>query len=225
MNLKSKIIDICVLTFSFNLINETVSLSNRTKNENNVQRVTSSSTKKRKISLNNNPNKKKIKTQNDAVFSEEYTLYNFLKNINNNKSKTQEDYIKLNKLFRLLFIYKYNNLIPIEIIDPHQLENDEYVMTIVGNIYYHEFLKPYIVDKIINVNLEKRKNKNIPNSSSSNSSPNILIKNMIETMFTIDNSTFNSILDRDILINDPLRLLKVILISWNMYSSKTFKFL
>ena len=48
-------------------------------------------------------------------------------------------------------------------------------------------------------------------------------------MYNIDDShidsKFNSILEGYIVINDPSRLLKVILISWNMFSSQTFKFL
>jgi hypothetical protein len=52
---------------------------------------------------------------------------------------------------------------------------------------------------------------------------------MMKSMYDIDNDVlgiqFNSILEKNIVIDDPLRLLKVILISWNMFSSQSFKFL
>ena len=117
-------------------------------------------------------------------------------------------------------------------------------MTIVGNIYYNEFLKPYIEDKIrtaqkdMNVqkdmNLQKdktvQKDRTVDNISSSNNNENNLIGSMLESMYKIDDysllSKFDSILkEENIVIDDHLRLLKVILISWNTFSSQTFKFL
>ena len=229
MELKSKIIKICVDNILVNIDNETISLLNRNEMESNSNQPLTSltTTNKRKTFQKNNVSRKRTKTNDGSIHREEQTLYNFLKTMIKNRNKTIEDYKQLNKIFSLLFIYKYNNLISIETIDNNRLEDSTYVMTIIGDIYYNEFLKPYITDKIMNVQKDKNVQKDmiVQNISSSNNNENNLIKNMLETMYTLDDSTLDSILEENIVINDPLRLLKVILISWNMFSSQTFKFL
>ena len=246
MELKSKIIKICVENILVNIDNQTIFLSNRNEMESNFNRPLSSLVmkNKRKIVGKSDSHGKRTKTNDGSIVREENTLYNFLKNMNDNRDKTVQDYEQLNKIFSLLFIYKNNKLIRIEDIDTTRLEDVKYVMTIVGNIYYNEFLKPYIEDKIrtaqkdmnvqkdriVQKNMIVQKDRTVDNISSSNNHENNLIGSMLERMYKIDDysllSKFDSILkEENIVIDDHLRLLKVILISWNTFSSQTFKFL
>ena len=191
------------------------------------------------------PSLDQILSHNNSSYNQ--TIFQFIEHLNNavkDLTVTDDDYKLANRIFKCLFIYRYNNLfdIPDEEIPIEKIEN------MLSQQYLDVVLKPFInfsnhlekgksftTSNTSNENsMTVQQNPNQSGTSSSTSLPNAnaneQVKIFVRKMF--DNSEKELVNKEKILMElqqkekeDILILLKTVLISWNYYSSTTVKLL